>query len=189
MIPIRLIYKLQVRFTQKIALSFSLCLSVAMIAVTLTRASGIVNDAGIDATWETYWQYVSAEVGLLMASATAFRTLFVSPSRRRPQAGFHSKWYTNALQRLRSALRSSRKTDPINREPFNSSEELSERTEELMALPQIPRSTMTGIRTFISGNGKRSWTRSQVMASHNEADSMHSQILHSRTIDVDIEYP
>lgn len=159
-----------------------------MIAMTLTRASGIINKGGIDATWETYWQYLSAEIGLLMAAATAFRTLFIVRSRRRPGAGQHASWYTTALQKVRRVLRYSRRRNYLQREALGSSEELGARNEELVDLPQIPRPTMTGIRTFIFGSGKGSWTRSQVMGSHNGQDSTQSQILHSRTIDVDYEY-
>ena len=156
-----------------------------MIAVTLTRASGILNHAGIDATWETYWQYLSAEVGLLMATATAFRSFFIARSRRRAEPGFHPTWYETALQKLRHILKSTRTTNRKHREPLNSSEEPTERDGEHMSLPQIPRPTITGIRTFISGTGKKNWTQSQVLASRSEQDPMRSQIQHRTSIDVD----
>ncbi len=56
-----------------------------------------------------------------------------------------------------------------------------------MALPQIPRPTMTGIRTLISSSGEQSWRRTQLMDSRGELDGMRSHILIDRTVDV--EYP
>ncbi|PVH84950.1 hypothetical protein DL98DRAFT_608996 [Cadophora sp. DSE1049] len=79
-IPIRLLWQIRVRFSQKIAISSSLCLTIVIIAVTIIRASGIRHGNSIDSVWETYWQVISAEVGLIMTSATAFRTFFVARS-------------------------------------------------------------------------------------------------------------
>ena len=155
-----------------------------MIAVTLTRASGILNHDFIDATWEIYWLYLSAEVGLLMATATAFRSFFIARSRRRAEPGSKPTWYETELQRLRSVLRSTRASSRKHREQLHSSEEHSARDVESMSLPQIPPPTMTGIRTFISGSGKKNWTRSPMMASRSEEDPMQSRILQSTTNDV-----
>lgn len=187
MIPIRLIYKIQVSFSQKIALAFSLCLSVGMVAVTLTRASGILNGGGIDATWETYWQYLSAEVGLLLSTAAAFRSFFVTRARRRAKNGSRPIWYSNLLERLRSALRSIRKSSQEVRKQLNSSHETNELGVELQELPQIPRPTMTGIRTLILATGRRGWTRSNIMDSGHSHSPGHSQILLSQSIEVDVE--
>ena len=69
--------------------------------------------------------------------------------------------------------------------PLNSSEEPTERDGEHISLPRIPRPTITGIRTFISGTGEKKWTQYQMIASRSEQDPMRSQILHRMTIDVD----
>ena len=161
-----------------------------MIAITLTRASGLVNDDGVDATWEVFWQYMSAQVGLILSTATAFRTLFIARSRRSPQVTHHAAWYRTLLRRLNQMLSSTRWTHGKNQKSSsrpNTSKDLSERSDEMMALPQIPQPTITGIRTYIRGIGKRTWTPSQIMASRNGQSITQSQIILSRTFDVDVE--
>ena len=161
-----------------------------MIAVTLTRASGLVKDHTIDATWEVFWQYMSAQVGLILSTATAFRTFFVARSRRSPEVTNHAAWYRNLLQRLTQMLGSTRWThgrNPKSPSSPNTSNDSNEHSEEMMALPQIPQPTMTGIRTYIRGIGKRAWTPSQIMASRNGQATTQSQIMLSRTFDVDVE--
>ncbi|KAH7418055.1 hypothetical protein BKA64DRAFT_716848 [Cadophora sp. MPI-SDFR-AT-0126] len=95
-IPVRLLWQIRVRLSQKIAISSSLCLTIVIIAVTIIRASGIRHGNSIDSVWETYWQVISAEVGLIMTSATAFRTFFVARSaarqRQRDQNRVRHDW-------------------------------------------------------------------------------------------------
>lgn len=162
-----------------------------MIAVTLTRASGLVNTHTVDATWEVFWQYMSAQVGLILSTATAFRTSFVARSRRSPKVPNHAAWYRHLLRRLTQMLGSIRSTHgryPNSPTLPNTSNNLSERAEEMMALPQIPQPTMTGIRTYITGVGKRTWTPSQIMASRKGRSTTLSQIMLSRTFDIDVEH-
>ncbi len=69
---------MQIRRSQKLALSCSLCLTAVMIAVTAMRLVGLRHGNVIDCLWETYWQFMAAEVGLILTAATALRTLFVA---------------------------------------------------------------------------------------------------------------
>ena len=158
-----------------------------MIALTLTRVSGIVAGDAIDATWGTYWQYLSAEVGLLMSTATAFRTFFVSRGTRRHEERPHATWYTNLLRRLKSVVSSIRTRSRRQGTKFSSSDGFGERNEDVGGLPQIPRPAMTGIHTFIRRNGRSSWAPSHFMTSRGARGSMPSQILLSRSVDVDVE--
>ena len=78
-IPILLIYRIQIKWRQKLGLTITLCLTLAMIAVTIIRVSGLKTpDGQTDALWVCYWNIISAEIGIIMTAATAFRTLFVS---------------------------------------------------------------------------------------------------------------
>ncbi|KAG4437710.1 hypothetical protein IFR05_006793 [Cadophora sp. M221] len=77
-IPVHILWRVRIRLMKKVAIGSSLCLTIVMIAVTIVRASGIRQGSVIDSVWETYWQVMSAEVGLIMTSATAFRTLFIA---------------------------------------------------------------------------------------------------------------
>jgi hypothetical protein len=180
-IPISLIWRIQIKWTQKLALSLSLCLTIVLIAVTLIRASGLaaVVNGSIDAVWESYWQYISAEVGLILSTATAFRAFFVSRNIRVKKDGrFHVSWYTTTMRRLRSFVPSNWRSTGSGSGPqqwSQSEDSPGPDWESSEALPQIPRPTMTGVRTFIRGQGKTRLAPSQIMV--------------SQTLEIDEEWP
>lgn len=95
----RLIWKIQVRWTQKLALGLTLCLTIFLITITLVRASGLTYRGYVDNVWEIYLQFISAEVGLILTSLSAFRTLFVAhPVQNQPElANRPSYIYNNHL--------------------------------------------------------------------------------------------
>ncbi|KAL8683839.1 MAG: hypothetical protein Q9186_000182 [Xanthomendoza sp. 1 TL-2023] len=80
-IPINLIWKIQLKWRQKVPLVLSLCLTGVMILVTITRVAGIEVDGQIDSVWESYFLIVAAEVGILLASVSTYRAFFVSQRR------------------------------------------------------------------------------------------------------------
>ena len=83
----RLIWKVQIKWTQKLALTVSLCLTVVMVALTITRVSGLKFKGNFDTIWETYWLILSAEVGIVLTSVAAFRAFFVSRTNRNRDRG------------------------------------------------------------------------------------------------------
>ena len=78
----RLIWKVQIKWTQKLALTVSLCLTGVMVVLTITRVSGLKFKGNLDMIWETYWLILSAEVGILLTSVATFRAFFVSRGNR-----------------------------------------------------------------------------------------------------------
>lgn len=56
----------------------SLGLTAFMVATTIIRVAGIIYMDQVDTIWGLYWTLISAEIGVLMAAATAFRTFFVT---------------------------------------------------------------------------------------------------------------
>ncbi|KAF2190001.1 hypothetical protein K469DRAFT_722941 [Zopfia rhizophila CBS 207.26] len=138
-IPICVIWKIQVHWTQKIVLMFSLCLTIFMITITIIRVSGMVSNGVVDIIWEVYWLILAAEVGLIMAAAIAFRIFFVAWNNRKtsPPEQVQRFFRESFANRFRRGWRSQ-----------------SEDTEELgNHLPAIPRAQMTGMRTFIDAQG------------------------------------
>ncbi|KAF2759740.1 hypothetical protein EJ05DRAFT_484655 [Pseudovirgaria hyperparasitica] len=79
-IPVKLIWKVRIKWTQKVGLGLSLCLLIFVIIATIIRGSGLEAKGMIDIIWQTYWLLVCAQIGLFMTSATAFRTFFVAVS-------------------------------------------------------------------------------------------------------------
>ncbi len=76
------------RWTQKLALASSLCLTVLMIAFTLVRAVGPTPKP--DKAWATYWMIVPSLVGLVLTASTALRALFVSHAHRHARQRRHN---------------------------------------------------------------------------------------------------
>ncbi|KAI9676948.1 MAG: hypothetical protein M1817_006787 [Caeruleum heppii] len=161
-IPVRLIWQIRIPWTQKVALGFSLCLTVVLIAVTLARASGLRNHDVIDVVWETYWQFLSAEVGLILTAMTAFRSLFVVNRK-------DWTWYSKSKKFLKGAV------SPRSWRSKNTSESSGEawpsRDEGLRDLPDIPAATMTGLRSFIDGRGKSTFDASRVLESQSTGET------------------
>ena len=52
-----------------------------MIGMTLLRASGIEFKGLGDIVWGNFWMFLAAAVGIVLASVSAFRTLFVAHAR------------------------------------------------------------------------------------------------------------
>lgn len=109
-----------------------------MIIIAIIRVSAIrIGHAGLDIVWQIFWNQMEASTALIIVSFSAFRSFFVArESRVRAVQNRQRLWYMDKKDWLRSALR--------RRETRAESEELEE-------LPDIPRATLTGMRTFING--------------------------------------
>ncbi|KAI9876909.1 MAG: hypothetical protein M1830_005310 [Pleopsidium flavum] len=166
-IPVRLIWRIKIRWTQKIALASSLCLTILTIMCTITRISGIHTGRtvkSVDSIWETYWQFIAANLALIMTAATAFRTFFVSRVKDREAQSPRSMdpWYMKARRLLRSTFT----PRTWRSKPSVDSSREGNRSDVPMELPyQFPGGTMTGIRTFIDGQGRTKVGDSQIMHS------------------------
>ncbi|KAJ5630852.1 uncharacterized protein N7484_010952 [Penicillium longicatenatum] len=90
-IPVGLIWKIRVDWTQKLALGSSLCLTFVLVALSITRVAGLKYHKEVDLIWETYWQSMSAELGVFLAAASAFRTFFVSQKQNKPYIPTYSQ--------------------------------------------------------------------------------------------------
>lgn len=137
-IPTVIIWKIKVIWKQKVALAFSLCLTVFMIATTVIRLSGLVYNGIVDGLWESYWNVVSAEVGILMASSIACRSLYVAASKSKEPQDPPERYFTESFLRMFA-----RKGTWTLDEPKNDPTEL----------PRIPNAELTGMESFIDAQG------------------------------------
>ncbi|MCJ1428168.1 hypothetical protein MMC29_006076 [Sticta canariensis] len=155
-IPVLLLWRVRIKLQQKLALGLSLCLSIIMIITAIVQISGIHAPTNtIDVTWEIFWQLMEACIAVIMVSLTAFRSLFVA----------HGSGAKSPPQKLslRKRVLNSRIIAGRKRAGGNDSEEMER-------LPEIPRATLTGMRTFIRGNG----TEGSVMKSEASGDTQVS---------------
>ena len=138
--------------TRKLTLACSLCLTIVVIAFTITRASGLEWKGNLDMLWEVYFQIVAAEVGLILVSMTAFRQLFVSRTARKQQSPAKPPtFWPRSRAAIRKTLKFRRWTSGYskgsNGEQNNQAENIASGFDE--RLPGIPGGAMTGVQTFI----------------------------------------
>ncbi|KAI9885079.1 MAG: hypothetical protein M1823_003134 [Watsoniomyces obsoletus] len=175
-IPVRLVWKIQIRWQQKFWLLLTLGLTVVMVVVTITRAAGLRHQKILDNVWGVYWMFVAAEVALMMTSIAAFRSLFVELGSRwqRQEHGDgegsgSSRRYSNGIKRLRRLMvgrswrSKSSSSSPSSSLPSSQQDVNNKPRPE--DLGEIPHGTMSGIRTFIQGHRKSRGGLSQIMQS------------------------
>lgn len=172
-IPICIIWQVRIRWTQKAALTLSLCLTIIIIIIAIIWSLSLrVNDK-IDPIWGLYWQYITAEVGIIMAALTAFRQLFVAHSNEKGQQSLElfQKWNSRSKQLIRRMLTPSRwrtKTMSVNTTGKGDGD-------QSYILPPVPRGIMTDIRTFINGQGRSkmdaSWISESTCIDPKEEDA------------------
>ncbi|MCJ1466210.1 hypothetical protein MMC07_004829 [Pseudocyphellaria aurata] len=134
-IPILLLWRVQIKLQQKLALGLSLCLSIIMIITAIVQISGIHAPTDtIDVTWEIFWQLMEACIAVIMVSSTAFRSLFVA----------HKSGNKSPPQKPSLGKRMLNSRILAKKRPQNDGQD----HEDLVA---IPRATLTGMRTFIWG--------------------------------------
>lgn len=150
-------WKVKIKLSQKLTLAYSLCLTVIVVILTVTRASGLEWQDELDVLWEVYFQIVAAEVGLVLASTTAFRALFVSRAARNqhspqnhPSLLLKNK---NVLKQLLDPRRwMSKNSKDMTRGHIHDNDITKAGFDG--GLPSIPGATMTGMNTFIDHQGE-----------------------------------
>jgi hypothetical protein len=127
-----------------------------MIGITVTRMVGLKHNGTVDVIWATYFVVVAAEVGLTLVAATAFRTLYVSKAKSHVQQTITTlNWYHKSKLTLLEFIGS------ISGRPQatgDGSLEMGKQRKNGFIEGDIPRGTMTGVRTFVSGNGNDTGT-------------------------------
>ena len=142
--------------TQKLTLACCLCLTVVVIAFTITRAGGIGWQGNFDLVWEVYFMIVGTEVGLILASMTAFRQLFVFRSARKHRSPAKSStFWPRSRAAMRKVVDLRRWTSGYSKDSCGEQQPQSEQhpSDFDERLPSIPGGTMTGVRTFIEHQG------------------------------------
>ncbi|KAL8637846.1 MAG: hypothetical protein Q9228_004931 [Teloschistes exilis] len=157
-IPVNLIWKIQLRWRQKVPLVFSLCLTGIVILVSITRVAGIKR--GGDKAWQTYFLIVSAEIGVILASISTYRAFYVSRRRtddnRAGKSRGHQKYRFLPNRRTIKLFFASSPRPSTPREGSSAEDKWQDESERhpVGSLPQIPSAHLTGMRTFIEGHGQ-----------------------------------
>ena len=115
---------------QKLGLATFLCLQIVMIIIAVIRISGFIYRHAFDEGWVYLWQQIEACISVSTISLTAFRTMFVANTSRRPSPWQRS--WTSSLKRR-----------------FKKSSEVSTTEGGELDDLSIPGGTLTGLRSMI----------------------------------------
>lgn len=102
-----------------------------------------------DDTWEILWQHIEGAVAVMMASITAFRTIFVKQTSNvkdtKPRSPVNS-----LLRRLRMRFQSLNQAQPDEKPTPTDNRPVL----KLPKLPKLPSPIFTGMRNFIHRNSR-----------------------------------
>ena len=76
-IPVCLLWRVQIKSGQKFGLAAFLSLNICMIIIAIVRVSGFHYHGKFDDSWTVMWQQLEACTAVTMLSLTAFRSVFV----------------------------------------------------------------------------------------------------------------
>ncbi|KAK3372169.1 hypothetical protein B0H63DRAFT_527027 [Podospora didyma] len=156
-LPIIVLRGSQLSRSTKFGLAIFLCLSIFMVVCAITRMAGFHYKGVEDDTYEFFWQHAEGAVAVMMASITAFRTLFVKPTPKpnaqpvtTPRSPVESLVH-RILNRFQYLARARPENGDAEKQhsssTFNSSSGMK-------GLPKIPSPIFTGLRTFIRRNNR-----------------------------------
>lgn len=170
-IPIHIVWQIQINLRQKLILGTTLGLSIFMIIIAIVRISRFQGElAGLDVSWIIFWQQVEASIAIIMVSVSAFRSFCVArESQRRENRNRNRQWYMNPKNLMASALRRKR---------------LRSESEETNHSVAIPRATITGMRTFINRRG-RSISESRLSSSLGDENAKRIRAEQSISFELD----
>ncbi|KAI1479583.1 hypothetical protein F4774DRAFT_381429 [Daldinia eschscholtzii] len=130
----------------KLGLAIFLCLSVFMAIYAITRIAGFQYKSLGDDIWEFFWQQAEGAVSVMMASVTAFRTLFVRQTKSTNDTTSQSpieSLFHKFIKRFQFLARAQPHEKPI-----------PDPTVSILRLPKMPPPLFTGLRTFIRRNNR-----------------------------------
>lgn len=139
-----------------------------IIIITVVRIPGLRAGNTVDFVWETYWQVISVEVGLIMTAITAFRAFFVSRSNEgaAQSSGGSSSVYGKSLRRFKRSCNPRMWQAKFTRKGID--EVHKSASDGMINLYEV-KGSKTGVHTFISGQGKAGKGASHVMRSQGGA--------------------
>ena len=123
-----------------------------MIIIAIVRGSGFHNNNANDPVWTLFWHQVEGAVAIITVSITAFRSLLgIKASKARERKKRERFWFSQHRKLRARSFQKSTQDEP-----------------KTAQLPFIPGATLTGIRTFINGNGI--WDKSKPMVMIHKSD-------------------
>ncbi|KAF2112886.1 hypothetical protein BDV96DRAFT_579311 [Lophiotrema nucula] len=166
-LPIIVLRGSQLSLPTKFGLSVFLCLSIFMAICAIARIAGFHYKGVEDDTWEFFWQHAEGAVAVMMASITAFRTLFVKPTDHEdittPRSPVENLFY-RFFRRFQSLARAKPDEKPSSNPSAPST--------SIFRLPKIPSPVFTGMRSFIRKNNRTEMSSASFGTLHSDVDAV-----------------
>ncbi|KAF1993621.1 hypothetical protein P154DRAFT_557648 [Amniculicola lignicola CBS 123094] len=180
-IPIVVLNKSMMPFSQKVSLAAMLGLSVAMILCAFVRLIGSVTDtrkdgSGTAPVWATYWAIMEGCIAVIMTSVIVIRGVFISTlisDDRRKQESIMQRFGRRLLSTLRLSGSSGRsgRSGRKDHGPGPSAPRIGTQG--------LTRGTLHGVRTFISGGKRKSATQDDMLKSGDTAFILEDMDYHN----------
>ncbi|SPB47764.1 unnamed protein product [Aspergillus niger] len=135
-IPIRLLYKVQLRTLTKLGLGCFLCLSIFMCTCSIIRTAGTWYHGLLDYPWQVFWLHLEGCIGVTMGSITVYRSTLIGSNE---VSTAFKKYFTRIKDAVLGSSSGTAQASPT--------EENKTRTRQF-GLPSIPQATITGLRTW-----------------------------------------
>ncbi|GLA38072.1 hypothetical protein AnigIFM63309_005070 [Aspergillus niger] len=135
-IPIRLLYKVQLRTLTKLGLGCFLCLSIFMCTCSIIRTAGTWYHGLLDYPWQVFWLHLEGCIGVTMGSITVYRSTLIGSNE---VSTAFKKYFTRIKDAVLGSSSGTAQAPPT--------EESKTRTRQF-GLPSIPQATITGLRTW-----------------------------------------
>ncbi|KAI0867978.1 hypothetical protein GGS24DRAFT_507256 [Hypoxylon argillaceum] len=166
-IPIIVLRSSLLSRSTKIGLGIFLCLSVFMAICAIIRIAGFYYKGLEDDVWEFFWQQTEGAVAVMMASITAFRTLFVKQASQ-AEAAKSPDLEESLFRRIFRRFQSLARAQP-DEEPASAPDSV------MLQLPKLPSPIFTGVRSFIHRNNRTevsaaTWTSLDSVIDESEGD-------------------
>ncbi|KAI1179676.1 hypothetical protein F4777DRAFT_442072 [Nemania sp. FL0916] len=145
-LPIIILRKSLLSRSTKIGLGIFLSLSIFMAICAIIRIAGFYYKGLEDDVWEFFWQHVEGAVSVMMASITAFRTLFVKQASH-AEVNNSSDPPQSFLRRLFHRFQTLARAQPEEK-PTSVSSPVR------LRLPKVPSPIFTGMWSFIRRNNR-----------------------------------
>lgn len=133
-----------------------------MILIAIIRISAIrIGKKSVDLVWLNFWQIIESSLAVGMVCISAFRSVFVGINAQAKQP-WKQSWYAH-------------KKNPKNIHKRKNWMDIE--SDETETLPEIPRATMTGMRTLVRGKPgpEEAIMRSAVLDEKNEQSASHNE--------------
>lgn len=156
----------------KIGFGVFLCLSLFMLACSITRAAGTYYKHTLDGSWQVFWLHAEACVGVVMASLTVYRPVLVGSTKA-------SRSFRRFVDRVRQMRSSENLSEPQQR--------TVPATFGWFLLSKIPSATLTGLATLLSDSDSEQEKGDNIPRRHStlgmEVLDYHEHLKQTRSIE------